>query len=86
MAEWQSYVAKERERELVAIISEENLKEEETRKFIENSFRDGEIKTIGTDIADILPSMSLFGGGKAEKKEKVIEKLKMFFDRFWGIS
>ncbi len=87
MAEWRSYVAEQRERELVAIITEERLKEEETRKFIANSFRDGEVKTIGTDIDEILPAMSRFGGGnRAEKKETVIEKLKLFFDRFFGIS
>ena len=87
MAEWHSYVAEEREKELVSIITEERLKEEETRRFISNSFRDGEIKTIGTDIDDILPPMSRFGGGnRAEKKETVIEKLKTFFDRFFGIS
>lgn len=87
MAEWHSYVSEQREKELVAIITEERLKEEETRKFISNSFRDGEIKTIGTDIDDILPPMSRFGGGsRAEKKETVIEKLKIFFERFFGIS
>ena len=87
MAEWHSYVSEQREKELVAIITEERLKEEETRKFISNSFRDGEIKTIGTDIDEILPAMSRFGGGnRAEKKETVIEKLKLFFDRFFGIS
>ena len=86
MAEWHSYVSEQREKELVTIIAEEGLKEEETRKFISKSFREGGIKTIGTDVAEILPAMSLFGGGKAEKKERVIEKLKVFFDRFFGIS
>mgnify|MGYP003466032755 CR=1 FL=1 len=65
----------------------EQFDEEETRKFISKSFRDGEIKTIGTDIEEILPAMSRFGGGnRAEKKETVIEKLKIFFERFFGIS
>lgn len=49
MAEWQGFVAAEREKELVQIIQEEKLKEPETRKFLENAFRDGEIKTTGTD-------------------------------------
>ncbi len=87
MAEWHSYVSEQREKELVTIITEEGLKEEETRKFISKSFRDGEIKTIGTDIDEILPAMSRFGGGnRAEKKETVIEKLKIFFERFFGIG
>ena len=85
--EWHSYVAEEREKELVRIISEEKLKEDETRHFIENAFRDGEIKTTGTDIDKLMPPVSRFGGGnRAAKKQNVIDKLKDFFNRFFGIS
>jgi type I restriction enzyme R subunit len=48
MIEWRTFVAEQKEAELVRIISEENLKEEETRKFVETSFRDGSVKTTGT--------------------------------------
>lgn len=86
LTEWHSYVAEQREQELVTIIKEENLKEPETRKFIENAFRDGEIKTIGTDIDKLMPPVSRFGGGNREaKKQTVIDKLKAFFERFFGI-
>ena len=87
MVEWRQYVAEERERQLVAIIQEENLKEEETRKFIEVAFRDGSVKTTGTDIDKLMPPMSRFGGGnRAEKKQGVIAKLVGFFERFFGIG
>ena len=87
MAEWQSFVARQREKELVEIIQSEKLKEPETRRFIENAFRDGEIKTTGTDIDSIMPPTSRFGGGKrAEKKQNIVEKLKRFFERFFGIG
>ena len=87
MAEWQSFVSQQREKELAEIIQSENLKEPETRKFIENAFRDGEIKTTGTDIDSIMPPTSRFGGGKrAEKKQNIVEKLKRFFERFFGIG
>ena len=87
MVEWRSYVADEKEKELVAIITEEKLKEAETRKFIENSFRNGEIKTTGTDIDDLMPPVSRFGGGnRAAMKQTIIEKLKTFFERYFGIS
>ncbi len=87
MGEWQSYVAGERERELRQIISEEKLKEPETRRFIENAFRDGEIKTTGTDIDKLMPPVSRFGGGgRAKKKQTIIDKLKNFFERFFGIG
>lgn len=87
MAEWHEYVAKMREEELVKIIKEEKLKEIETRKFIENAFRDGEIKTIGTDIDKLMPPVSRFGNSnRSVKKQHVIDKLKSFFERFFGIG
>ena len=87
MLEWRNYVAEEKEKQLVAIITEENLKPEETRKFIENAFRDGSVKTTGTDIDKLMPPMSRFGGGNHdEKKKNIIDKLLTFFERFFGIG
>ena len=51
------------------------------------AFRDGAVKTTGTDIDKLLPPMSRFGGGnRAEKKQGVIAKLLGFFERFFGIG
>lgn len=87
MTEWHDYVAEKREEELVQIIRDEKLKEPETRKFIENAFRDGEIKTTGTDIDKLMPPVSRFGGGnRATKKQGVIDKLKSFFEKFFGVG
>ena len=87
MSEWHDYVAEQREQELETIITEENLKPEDTRKFLENAFRDGEIKTAGTDIDKIMPPVSRFGGGvRAKKKQGVIDKLKAFFAKYFGIG
>ena len=88
MAEWHGFVVAEREKELTQIIQEEKLKEPETRKFLENAFRDGEIKTTGTDIDKLMPPVSRFGGSgaRAKKKQTVIDKLKGFFERFFGIG
>ena len=87
LADWHGFVSEEREKELMQIITEENLNEEETRKFISDSFRNGEIKTTGTDLDKIMPPVSRFGGGnRAAKKQTIIDKLKRFFERFFGIS
>ena len=87
MAEWNTYVSEQREKELAKIIQEEKLKEPETRKYLANAFRDGEIKTVGTDIDKLMPPVSRFGGGdRAQKKQGVIDKLKSFFDKFFGIG
>lgn len=85
--EWKSYVAKEKEKALTTIIEEENLKPEETKRFIDVSFRDGSVKTTGTDIDKILPPISRFGkGNRKAKKATVIEKILAFFERFWDIG
>ena len=87
MIEWHDYVVEMREQELVIIIEEERLKEDETRKFLENAFREGEVKTVGTDIDKIMPPVSRFGGGnRANKKKTVIDRLKAYFDKFYGVG
>lgn len=87
MTEWNGYVAEQREADLEAIIKDEKLKPEETRKFLENSFREGEVKTVGTDIDTIMPPVSRFGGGnRAKKKQTVIDKLKTFFEKYFGVG
>ena len=87
MFEWNGFVAKQREQDLMAIIQDEKLKPEETRIFLENSFREGEIKTVGTDIDRIMPPVSRFGGGnRALKKQTIIDKLKIFFEKYFGVG
>lgn len=87
--EWRAYVTERKNAELETIIKDEKLKPEETAKFIENAFRDGVLKTTGTDIDKIMPPVPLFGGGaganRAEKKKGILEKLKGFFERFFGL-
>ena len=50
-------------------------------------FRDGELKTTGVGIDNLLPPMRRFGGdsNRAEKKQTVIEKLKAFFEKYFGV-
>ena len=83
---WEAYVKQRKQDDLNEIIVSENLKADETDKFMENAFRDGAIRTTGTDVDKILPAMSRFGGGnRQEKKKTVIEKLKAFFEKYFGV-
>ena len=86
-SDWREFVKEQKEKEISTIITEEKLKEDETKRFIDNAFRDGELKTTGIGIDNLLPPMRRFGGGsnRAEKKQTVIEKLKAFFEKFFGI-
>lgn len=85
--DWTAFVKEQKEHDLETLIEEENLNSEETRKFLDNSFRDGEVKTTGTDIEKILPPMRRFGGdNKTERKQTIIEKISKFFEKYFGIS
>ena len=85
--DWTAFVKEQKEHDLETLIKEENLNSEETRKFLDNSFRDGEVKTTGTDIEKILPPMRRFGGdNKTERKKNIIEKISKFFEKYFGIS
>ena len=87
MNDWTKFVREQKEQDLKALIEDENLNEEETRKFIDNSFRDGQVKTTGTDIEKILPPMRRFGGGnRNERKQTIIEKVLKFFEKYFGLS
>ncbi|WP_042705772.1 type I restriction endonuclease subunit R [Methanomicrobium mobile] len=86
MDAWYEFVGQEKEKELTRIIEEENLKEEETRKFIDYSFKVGGIKTTGTGIDELMPPMSRFGSGdRAEKKQRIIDKLLAYFEKYYGV-
>ena len=83
---WKEYVQQRKDEDLKEIIESEHLRPQETRAFIDNSFRDGQVRTTGTDIDKILPPMSRFGGGdRQEKKKAAIEKLQGFFERYFGL-
>jgi len=86
--EWQAFIAARREAELEAIITEESLKPEETRSFVESAFRDGAVQTTGTAITRVLPPASRFSpdGGRAEKKQRVVRRLGDFFERCFGLG
>ena len=86
-SDWRRYVSEQEEADLTAIVSGENLKPIETREFMENAFRDGAIKTTGTDIDKLMPPVSRFGGGnRSKKKQGIIEKFKVFFEKYFGLG
>ena len=86
--DWNTFIAGKRKEELNKIIEDESLDPGETRKFMENAFRDGFIQRSGTAVTKILPPVSRFSptGDRAKKRASVLEKLTVFFERFWNIS
>ena len=87
MENWDKYVVEQRATDLQRIIDEEKLKPAETQAFISHAFEEGQLSTIGTSITKILPPMPLFGGGgkRTQKKRTVIEKLQIFFQKYFEL-
>jgi type I restriction enzyme R subunit len=84
--DWRAFVMEQKENDLSALITSEKLKPEETRKFLDNAFRDGSLKTTGTDLDKIMPPVSRFGGGnRNEKKQGIVDKLMSFFEKYLGL-
>ncbi len=81
---WQTYIETKRREELEEIIKQENLNPEETYKFMQNAFRNGDITTIGDDLAEVLPPISLYSpsGERAIKVKLCWIKLRRFLADF----
>jgi type I restriction enzyme, R subunit len=86
--DWRSFVDAKKIEELDKIITDENLDRDETYKFIESAFRDGNVQTSGTAITKIMPPVSRFSPdqSRGKKRETVLDKLASFFNKFFDIS
>lgn len=86
--DFESFMNSKKKEELDKIIAEENLNREETYNFIQRSFEQGRVETNGTEVSTIFPPMNMFTPTKdrQEKKNKVIDKLLEFFDKFFSIT
>jgi type I restriction enzyme R subunit len=83
--DWERFVNEQKENDLSALIANEKLNDKDTRRFIDIAFRDGILKTTGTDIDKLLPPISRFGGSYTTLKQNIIEKLLIFFEKYLGL-
>ncbi|MBQ2656557.1 MAG: type I restriction endonuclease subunit R, partial [Erysipelotrichaceae bacterium] len=83
---WETYINQKIVDDLEEIIQSENLNATETYQFTHDSLENGRFDTSGTAINRILPPMSRFSKDRSTVKERVIEKLREFFDRFWDLG
>jgi type I restriction enzyme R subunit len=83
--EWHKFLQERKEADIKAIIEEEKLKPEEARRFINNAFRDGVLKTTGTAIDRFMPPISRFSDDRTVRKQKIIKKLTDLFEKYSGL-
>jgi type I restriction enzyme R subunit len=86
--EWLAFIARKQVEELDRIIADEGLDADETKTFVDNAFRDGAIPAIGTAITKVLPPVSRFSRNNehSAKKQAVLDKLTVFFERYFGLA
>ncbi len=84
---WKSFTTENKEKELMKIIKEENLKEKETIDYMKNAFNDGVFRTNGVDFDGLLPNISRFSkeNNRMEKTNIVTQKLTDFFNKYYNI-
>ena len=84
--DWSAYVKERKETDLRIITEEEQLNPAKTRQYMTNALRDKEFRTTGVEFDELLPPISFFGQKREIIKQRVIEKLRAFFEKFLGLE
>ena len=83
--EWQEFVKRKKEEELSKIIADEHLNPEGARELIDRAFRDGGVPENGDEVSSLMlkkPSRFAPSNDYVAVKERVIDRLKSFYERF----
>ena len=68
--------------------TEERLKPDKTRRYMDDCLEYGQVMTNGTVIDDLMPPVSRFGRGGGDRsalKARIIERIKLYFEKFAGL-
>ncbi|MBL0687403.1 MAG: type I restriction endonuclease subunit R [Sulfurospirillum sp.] len=76
----------QQQKEAEKLISDENLKEKEAKRYIKLSLKKGYASEDGTELKAILPDMSPLNPKYLIKKQRVFEKIYAFIEKFKGVG
>ena len=84
---WRAFVDEQKKIELEQIILDENLDVPVTHTFMEQAFAEGQVQFFGTALTKLLPARNMFTPENEHglQKARVMAKLQVFFDRFFGL-
>ena len=86
LADFYHYAQECQRREVVALIAEEDLQEEAAKRYIQHSLSRGYASENGTDLHETLPTMWILDPNYLPKKKRVLERIRIFVDRYKGIG
>lgn len=81
-----SYAQKRQKGEADELITEENLKEEEARRYIISSLKRNYASEHGTELNSLLPKMSPLNPKYLTLKQRVFQRIAAFVEKFKGIG
>ena len=80
------YAQKKQKVEASELIAEENLNEEEAKRYIIASLKREFASESGTELNALLPKMSPLNPQYLTKKQSVFQKLTLFIEKFKGVG
>ena len=80
------YAQRKQKAEAANLIAEENLNEEEAKRYILTSLKREFASENGTELNSILPKMSPLNPQYLTKKQSVFQKIASFVDKFKGVG
>lgn len=80
------YAQDKQKKEVSELITEENLNEEEAKRYITASLKREFANENGTELNAILPKMSPLNPQYLTKKQSVFQKISFFVDKFKGVG
>jgi len=83
---WQEFISKKMSEEFKYIIKQEELVPDKAIEYMKMCFRDGEVKEKGTYISNIMPKINPFSRERVCKKNQIVSKMHIFFDKYYDIS
>ena len=86
--EWERFVNNEKREQFAQLVAEERLRSDKAVEFIENAFLRGYVPEGGVELDGIIPPMNPFEASvdRNGKVQAVLERIKEFFTRFYGIA
>jgi len=81
-----AYAGEKQRTEAVELITEENLNEEATKRYIATSLKREYASENGTELNALLPKMSPLNPQYLTKKQSVFQKISAFVEKFKGIG
>lgn len=85
-ARWPAYVEARLNDELERVIAKRRLKSEKAREFMRGALRDGEFKTAGTAINELMPPFSRQSGELRQQKQAIIDELRQIFEKYFDVA